>query len=50
MHVNGLVEILASRGPLGDGLLPLKNVFLQKIVAWFVLRTSVLASLTDPTI
>ena len=38
MHVNGLLNILANRGPSLEGLLPLENVFLQKVVAWFVFR------------
>jgi hypothetical protein len=36
MHVNGLLEILANRGPGYEGMLPLGNIWLQKIVAWFV--------------
>lgn len=50
MHVNGLVEIMANRGPLVDGLLPLENVFLQKIVAWFVLPIRIHDSCTNISI
>jgi hypothetical protein len=48
MHVHGLVEIISNRGVLStEGLLPLENVFLQKIVAWYAFYCT-LSLLTNP--
>jgi hypothetical protein len=34
MHLNGLIGILSNRGKGVEGLLPVENIFLQKVVAW----------------
>ena len=46
MHVNGLLEILANLGPRVDGLLPLENVWLQKVVAGFVFQKGLSCSIS----